>query len=666
MATTDFYPDAHPETSSVDGYASRALVSESWSTIRSGAGVSSDDSGITLVAAGVYNASILSNAWYALRRILLVFDTSSIPSDATIVSATLTVRCASKSNRNSWSDSAAGLALVGSTPASNTAIAASDYGQTGSTRFATDKNYSDFTAGSDTTFTLNSSGLAAIGKGTGGRTKLALRHVADLDNTNPPHAFGGTTTVILVGAENTNDPKLTVTYTTPATAEVTKVSLSVTTHTPVVQADASIEVTKRSLNVTAQSVGINADAIISVDKKSLLVTAGSVAVSSVSRTCLKLKTVKKIPVPNIAIQICDRLTGREISSRRYTGKSLKSEMYGLTPTFVFPGGPGTMQFKLKRDPRDYWPDLEPSNIIKMWYEGELKWAGEIEGIVRNIEKESEFSVDCLGWAALLKLMGPPADHDYDLDPGEKLSEYLVRCILADTSLGFTEGNIDSNDFVIVSGRVYYPGKCWWDIIDDGNKFSGYDWWVDPYKRFHFQPKSSTPDYYVNLSDCVKSSLDKKRGDGLRNWIQYGYAPVSTTYYVTSEDTDSQQRHGKRCKWETISGICTEDEAQQAADVYISLHSKLKPSSSITTDRIRNRNKVFISPFDVEYGKILQVPDMLSDEENIYNAQVVNETSTWQMMEVAMNIDEMNVSLSPGGAQTRLDVMLAKLEARSRY
>ena len=44
QSTSTFYPDAHTETTSVDGYASRQYVDESWSTIHSSTGNASADS----------------------------------------------------------------------------------------------------------------------------------------------------------------------------------------------------------------------------------------------------------------------------------------------------------------------------------------------------------------------------------------------------------------------------------------------------------------------------------------------------------------------------------------------------------------------------------------------------------------------------------------------
>lgn len=661
MTTMDFYPDANPESSSVDGEASRASTGQSWANIRAGAGTTNDDSLTTLGPYAIYAFSMSANYWAFLQRALLVFNTGGLPEGAVITGASLTLRCTAKANGNSWSNTDAGVALVDSSPNSGTAIAAADYGHTGDIRYSDDITYNGFTAGVDATYTLNEDGLAAINATEGGWTCLGLRFVADLDNTNPAHRLSASTYVTFSSADaGRNKPKLTITYTLAQTVEVEKKSLTVTLKSLTASGAATATVTKKSLVVSGKSLVVSSGRYLDVEPASLAVTTKTLTVQAVRH--LKNPVLNKIVLPNISLRICDKDTGREVSSRRYTGKSLKSELYGLKYTFVAPGGPGTLSFKLRRDPGQYWPDLDTDLVMEVYFEGELKWAGDIESIGRNIEKESEFSVDCLGWAAKLKLLGTSADHDYDLDPGEKLSEYLIDHMLADPDLGFMAGDISSDDYEITSGiNNIYPGKSWWNIITDGNKFSGFDWWVGPDKKFHLQPKSLVPDYFVRLSDCVKSNLDRDR-DGILNWVQYEYSPDGDIKgYVVSEDKDSQAKHGKRCDWKSISWNCTEDEAQQIADIDISLHSKLKPSSSLTTDKIRNRGKVFISPFDVEAG-VLQIPDLLPGEENIYEAQAINETSTWAVAELTVNVDDVNVSLSPGGAATTLDTMLARLES----
>ena len=90
-ATGTFYPDAHTESSSVDGWVS-AEEGEgvSWSTIRNHIGTYANDSSttasITLASHGT------TNEWYILRRGIVLFDTSSLPDDAVITSATLSLR----------------------------------------------------------------------------------------------------------------------------------------------------------------------------------------------------------------------------------------------------------------------------------------------------------------------------------------------------------------------------------------------------------------------------------------------------------------------------------------------------------------------------------------------------------------------------------------------
>jgi hypothetical protein len=370
--------------------------------------------------------------------------------------------------------------------------------------------------------------------------------------------------------------------------------------------------------------------------------------------------------PNLQLVICDRVYEKPLSVKQYTGFDLRSEISGLTYSFNMPGGPGTLTFNISRNPREYWSDIEPSRALKLYYEGELKWAGDIDGVSRKISEKTQYAVSCVGWCGRLKTNGPDADHTYDLAVNEKLSTYIIAHILTDTELGFSTDTtyIDTNDFEIVSGIEVYPGKPWWDIVMEAIKYSGYDFWVDTDKRIHYQPKSSSVDYEIRLSDCKESDLDRNR-DKLINWVQYAYTPDGAIYgYVTAEDTDSQAIHGIRRAWESASSTCTPAEAQQLADTYIALNGKLKPSSSVTTDIIRNAQKQLITPFDCEAGKVLQIPDLITQEESVSVYNAINEYCTWQIAELTVNVDEFMGAFSPGNLATRLDTMLAQLEVRS--
>jgi hypothetical protein len=106
------------------------------------------------------SATIYTEAYtgYAIHRAFLLFDTSSIPANARITAATLTLYKNATAISNGDLSS---CCLVGSTPASNTAVQDVDFDQTGTTRLATDVTYASMTINTAFTFTLNADGLAA-------------------------------------------------------------------------------------------------------------------------------------------------------------------------------------------------------------------------------------------------------------------------------------------------------------------------------------------------------------------------------------------------------------------------------------------------------------------------------------------------------------------------
>ena len=87
MTVSTFYPDGDPETTSVDGSAGRGTVSETFGTIRAGAGQFSDDSA-ALISRVQLEATTTSPNYDNLIRDILLFDSASLPDTDTIDSAT--------------------------------------------------------------------------------------------------------------------------------------------------------------------------------------------------------------------------------------------------------------------------------------------------------------------------------------------------------------------------------------------------------------------------------------------------------------------------------------------------------------------------------------------------------------------------------------------------
>lgn len=211
FTVTTFFPDVDTETTSVDGIVGRASVDESFAAIRAGAGTIAADDGPNLAA--FLTASATSNQYAAMRRTIALFDTSSIPDTDSISAAVL----------SAWGYQALDTTLgtpalhVGaSTPASNTLLATTDYGQCGSTSFGNIANASWNAAGYND-ITLDAGGIAAVD--VTGISKYCLRLSWDMlnDTTGLTWVSGGFTDFAYRGADfGSNKPKLTVTHSAAA------------------------------------------------------------------------------------------------------------------------------------------------------------------------------------------------------------------------------------------------------------------------------------------------------------------------------------------------------------------------------------------------------------------------------------------------------------------
>jgi len=178
-----FYPDAHPETTSVDGGVWRINPSPygDWATIRDGPGTNFGDAAATMQVY-IY-AYYPPNTYVNIYRSILLFDTTIIPPGATIHAAELRLYGHSKVVHPSWG--AAALSVVSSLPTLNYQLQPSDYGTLGGIALSDTILMNDIVAGGHNLFTFNPAGLAAITKE--GITKLGIREDTwDRANIPPP------------------------------------------------------------------------------------------------------------------------------------------------------------------------------------------------------------------------------------------------------------------------------------------------------------------------------------------------------------------------------------------------------------------------------------------------------------------------------------------------
>lgn len=212
LATTStFHPDADTESTSVDGFAARVVSSESWSTIRGGNGTEGEDSK-SLDWPAVTLTSASSVGYTTIRRSFFLFDTSAIGDDDTIDDATFSIYVTAKTN--SWTSGVTSFSLVDSSPASNTAIASSDYQGALATLQASAKSISGVTTSAYNDFTLNATGTGNVNKT--GVSKFGLRIENDRADSEPTFSGGKTANINVAFADTSGtstDPKLVVEHT---------------------------------------------------------------------------------------------------------------------------------------------------------------------------------------------------------------------------------------------------------------------------------------------------------------------------------------------------------------------------------------------------------------------------------------------------------------------
>jgi hypothetical protein len=208
---TTVYPDAHVESSTVDGRVRRSSVSETWATIRAAAGNASGDSGTDGGGAQIQSAAT-TDRWQFLERFICLFDTSPIADAHAISGATLSTYGRVKENSIG---NAINMNVYLSSPASDTALIDADFTTLGTTAQATAISYASYNTGAYNAFTLNATGLGNISKT--GISKFGFRNETyDAGGSTATWASGAAYDA-LVGYEadytgTSRDPKLVVTH----------------------------------------------------------------------------------------------------------------------------------------------------------------------------------------------------------------------------------------------------------------------------------------------------------------------------------------------------------------------------------------------------------------------------------------------------------------------
>jgi len=211
--TLTAYPDPDPETTTVDGSVLNG-GSSTWATVHGG--TSGSDGAYPSGGLGYIYAGKEGGGTFQIGRFFHLYDTASLPDDATIQSATVSLDMTTLGNGDNDGDD--WVNIVPSTPASNTNLVVGDFDQCGAisdpTEYATRIDITGMTANVYTVWTLNATGLSNISLT--GITKFGAREGHDAINS----AYAGSSGTLNQAypktadtAGTSSDPKLVVEYT---------------------------------------------------------------------------------------------------------------------------------------------------------------------------------------------------------------------------------------------------------------------------------------------------------------------------------------------------------------------------------------------------------------------------------------------------------------------
>lgn len=214
FSTITSFPDPNPETTSVDGYTIRDESNgESWATTRDNASASSADDSTANDTSHIVRERATGVSYYAVMRMIFLFDTSSIGDSDTVDSGTFSKMGGTNSAGDDDANAIVNVFQQTATVA-NTSLAVGDYNDFGTTALSdTSIGITSWaTAGTYNNFALNAAGLAIISKT--GVSKFCFREGHDFNND--PIANDTLNYVEQKFAEmsgTANDPKLVVNYT---------------------------------------------------------------------------------------------------------------------------------------------------------------------------------------------------------------------------------------------------------------------------------------------------------------------------------------------------------------------------------------------------------------------------------------------------------------------
>lgn len=226
-ASSTFYPDAHIETDTVDGFAQARVIG--WDAAHDSAGTNSGDG--NLAEAMAHSFRPLTND-YQIKKGIFLFDTSSIAGTDTIDSATLDIVPQSITRGDQDAQEYYAVVQMTNGMAADTSIANADYAQVGDavdnpTKGSGDISGADFTAEDYYSFALNADGKSWIaragetkpaGANSAGITYYGVREGHDIEDEKYAGAVGTRNEIVIYFSETAGKkPKLVVQHSEAST-----------------------------------------------------------------------------------------------------------------------------------------------------------------------------------------------------------------------------------------------------------------------------------------------------------------------------------------------------------------------------------------------------------------------------------------------------------------
>lgn len=149
------------------------------------------------------NSYSYDGANYTITRNWFHYNITSVPTNATVISAFLRLPGTSTHNANTNSDT---ITILQSTVTSNDTLATSDWTKYGSTSFGT-LAFASYNNAANNDIALNASGISYLQSVVGGHAKFAIRTANDIAATTP--------TGYNVETANYTGQLLSITYSTP-------------------------------------------------------------------------------------------------------------------------------------------------------------------------------------------------------------------------------------------------------------------------------------------------------------------------------------------------------------------------------------------------------------------------------------------------------------------